>query len=60
MVVVVNRSGNFMDIVLCYTLNDVWELNVLFLYKKNKKFILDLLFNIYAHFPPATFHFLWG
>ena len=37
-----------MDIVLCYTLNDVWELNVLFLYKKNKKFILDLLFNIYA------------
>ena len=49
-----------MDIVLCYTLNDVWELNVLFLYKKNKKFILDLLFNIYAHVPPAKSHFLWG
>ena len=49
-----------MDIVLYYTLNDVWELNVLFLYKKNKKFILDVLFNIYAHFPPAKSHFLWG
>ena len=49
-----------MDIILCYTLNDVWELNVLFLYKKNKKFILDLLFNIYAHFPSAKSHFLWG
>ena len=30
-----------------------------FYIRKNMKFILDLLFNIYAHFPPAKFHFLW-